>query len=171
MTKSAKPVSKDICAHVIDSINAKYDSFESCKKGKICANDKRCCGPLLSNVNKTNSIIIAQRNSLSSSESKSSTISSSDEVNNDKELYGSDNGTNNTVVISTSPQRSPLTLRRNLQSPLPRPSHSLPYYESKMDGGFSNKNNGLPQSRTVVPLVSSGLPNDYYDQYGYAISS
>uniref|UniRef100_A0A0N5B796 protein-serine/threonine phosphatase n=1 Tax=Strongyloides papillosus TaxID=174720 RepID=A0A0N5B796_STREA len=88
-----------------------------------------------------------------------------------KELYGSDNGTNNTVVISTSPQRSPLTLRRNLQSPLPRPSHSLPYYESKMDGGFSNKNNGLPQSRTVVPLVSSGLPNDYYDQYGYAISS
>ncbi|CEF65597.1 NLI interacting factor domain and Dullard phosphatase domain, eukaryotic and HAD-like domain-containing protein [Strongyloides ratti] len=173
MTKSAIPVSKDICAHVIDSINAKYDSFESCKKGKICTNDKRCCGPLLNNRNKNNSNIIVYRNSSSSSESKTSTISLREETNNNKDFYVSDNGSKNTMIMSTSSQRSPLSLRRNLQSPLPRPSHSLTYYGSKMDG-YNNQNNGLShisQSRTVVPLVSSGLPNDYYDQYGYAISS
>uniref|UniRef100_A0A913HA09 protein-serine/threonine phosphatase n=1 Tax=Strongyloides stercoralis TaxID=6248 RepID=A0A913HA09_STRER len=90
-----------------------------------------------------------------------------------KDFYVSDNGSNN-IIMSTPMQRSPLSLRRNLQSPLPRPNHSLPYYGSKMDGYNNIRNNGItnmPQSRTVVPLVSSGLPNDYYDQYGYAISS
>uniref|UniRef100_A0AAF5DBS8 FCP1 homology domain-containing protein n=1 Tax=Strongyloides stercoralis TaxID=6248 RepID=A0AAF5DBS8_STRER len=87
MTKSAIPVSKDICAHVIDSINAKYDSFESCKKGKICTNDKRCCRPLLNNRNRSNSSTTAYRNSLSSHESKSSTISSNEDTNNDKGDY------------------------------------------------------------------------------------
>uniref|UniRef100_A0A0N4ZFQ6 protein-serine/threonine phosphatase n=1 Tax=Parastrongyloides trichosuri TaxID=131310 RepID=A0A0N4ZFQ6_PARTI len=91
-----------------------------------------------------------------------------------REFYGSDNnGIGSTMVIPNSVQRSPLTLRRNLQSPLPRPSHSPSYYGNKMEG-YNYNNNGsshIPQSRTVVPLVSSNLPNDYYDQYGYAISS
>uniref|UniRef100_A0AC35TZQ0 Mitochondrial inner membrane protease ATP23 n=1 Tax=Rhabditophanes sp. KR3021 TaxID=114890 RepID=A0AC35TZQ0_9BILA len=73
MTKcGTRTVSKDVCEHVIDSINAKYDSFESCKRGKSAHVESKVCTVLLKNLTRRGSTPLVGRNESSSSDSSAS---------------------------------------------------------------------------------------------------
>uniref|UniRef100_A0AC35TZQ2 FCP1 homology domain-containing protein n=1 Tax=Rhabditophanes sp. KR3021 TaxID=114890 RepID=A0AC35TZQ2_9BILA len=78
--------------------------------------------------------------------------------------------------------RSPLTLRRTLQSPVPSPKYSNQHHIGNVDyyqhnSAYRNHNYGRDEVKskhhatrtTVVPFNEGG--GDYYDKYGYAITS